>query len=104
MHELLQPHFLDQSETFDRQFLGMTKKEFDYRACEEARRALLQKLNAGLAERDRAFLLNFNDASPDWSLFPNTGIENLSGVRWKLQNIQRLKITNPGKHRQSMES
>lgn len=104
MHELLQPHLLDQSETFDRQFAGMTIDSFNYKVCEEARIALVEKINTSLTKEDKAFLISFNNAEPDWSLFSFKGAESLPGVKWKLQNIQNLKNANPKKHSQLVEN
>lgn len=104
MHELIQPHLLDQRETFDRQFLGMTIDVFNYQICEEARIALVEQIGKSLTEKDKTFLVSFNKAEPIWSLFSLRGVENLPGVKWKLQNIENLKNSNPKKHSQLVES
>jgi len=104
MHELLHPHLLDQSETFDRQFAGMTIDSFNYKVCEKARIALVEQINTSLTKKDKAFLISFNNAEPDWLLFSLKGAESLPGVKWKLQNIQNLKQANPKKHSQLVES
>lgn len=44
-----------------------------------------------LSERNRAFLISLKQGEPDWGLAPASGIENLPGVQWKLQNIHKLR-------------
>ena len=57
-----------------------------------------------LTPSERAFLLSFEEGSPDWSLFPAAGAERLPAPRWKLLNIQKLRSDNPAKHAAALKT
>lgn len=96
--ELLNPEAKDQRQTFAGEFAGMTLLPFDYAAHEATFAELTAKVKASLTPTERAFLLSFEEGSPDWSLFPAAGAERLPAPRWKLLNIQKLRSDNPAKH------
>jgi len=98
MNELLNPNFQDQREAFDTQFDGMSPLPFTYEDYESTRTGLLEELDHKLTENDRRFLISFKSGEPDWALSPIDGLESMASVRWKLQNIQKLKENNPKKH------
>ncbi len=98
IHELLNPNFQDQREAFGSQFEGMTRESFTYEDYEATRLALLEELSRQLTDEDRAFLISFKSGAPDWKLYPLKGIQDMSAVQWKLQNIRSLKDRNPEKH------
>ena len=100
LHEVLQPHLLDQQSVFDNQFQGMSDIAFTYEDFEATREKLIETLNSSLTDTDRSFLLSFKRGEPDWDLFPVAGLKDMSAVQWKLQNIQNLKRSNPGKHKE----
>jgi hypothetical protein len=39
--------------------------------------------------------VNFENATPDWSTY---NFAQFPAVKWKLQNIEKLKSSNPSKH------
>lgn len=43
------------------------------------------------------FLLSLVTAEPEWALLDIPHVEKLPGVRWKLQNLERLRKTNARK-------
>lgn len=93
-HELLQPHFIDQRPVFNSQFNGMTNEAFTWEMFEEARQAIVKKVRSSLTLVDKELLRSFAAGKPewiseDWSVYP--------GIRWKLQNILKLKATNKTK-------
>jgi len=100
MQEVLQPHLLDQRHVFESQFHGMSDIPFTYEDFEKTREELINTVNSSLSERDRSFLLSFKRGDPDWNLYPIAGINELSGVQWKLLNLQNLIKFNPGKHKE----
>jgi predicted nucleotidyltransferase component of viral defense system len=90
-HELLQPHFIDQRPVFNSQFNGMTNEAFTWEMFDEARLAIVKKVRSSLTTADKELLRSFAAGKPDWvgkdwSVYP--------GIRWKLQNILKLKATN----------
>ena len=94
MYELLQPNLLDQRVAFEQQFEGMSAIEFSYDDFEGARNLLIAKITESLNEKDRAFLLDFNDLEPDWSDY---NFQDFPSVKWKLINLEKLKKGNPKK-------
>ncbi len=73
----------------------MSSEPFSYEEYEEARSKLVSMVNTSLTDEDRNFLLSFDNAEPDWSLY---SFEQFPAVRWKLQNLRELRKTNPKKH------
>lgn len=98
IHEMIQPNLLDQRQTFETQFAGMTETPFSYEDFEATRERLIADIKAGLTEDQQRFLLSFKNAQPDWSLFPHDRLKDLPAVKWKLGNIEALKTKNPTKH------
>ncbi|MBN4075282.1 nucleotidyl transferase AbiEii/AbiGii toxin family protein [Gammaproteobacteria bacterium AH-315-E17] len=95
MHELLDPHLLDQRAAFENQFEGMAREPFTYDDYQETRDNLIQEVNEALTEEDKAFLLGVKTLKPDWAVYP---FERFPSVKWKLLNLEKLKRTNPKKH------
>jgi hypothetical protein len=96
--ELLAPEAKDHRHTFVGEFAGMTLHPFDYATHEATLAELTSVVLSSLADAERKFLLSFESGSPDWSLFPVAGADNLPAPRWKLLNIQKLRSANPAKH------
>lgn len=64
----------------------------------ETRTRLLADIKAKLNEPARKFLLSLHDASPEFGLIGLPHAAELPAVRWKLQNLQKLKRENSDKH------
>ncbi|MDH5723578.1 MAG: nucleotidyl transferase AbiEii/AbiGii toxin family protein [Alphaproteobacteria bacterium] len=95
IHEMIRPNFLDQRGVFETQFAGMSKIPFSYEGFEVTRVRLVEEIHAGFTNTDRAFLLSFKNAEPDWKLFPYDKVKDLPALKWKLFNIETLKAKNP---------
>lgn len=98
INEVLFPHLSDQKETFENQFYGMTAAPFSYEEYENTRKRLLNEIHSKLTETDKSFLLSFKNGEPDWKLFPIKNLKDLPAVKWKIENLKRLKESNPKKH------
>ena len=48
-------------------------------------------LKALFTQQDFDFLMSFKRGTPDWQLAPESQIQHLPAVKWKLQNISRMK-------------
>ena len=94
--ELLAPQLQDRRDIFENQFEGMSREPFSYKEHEETRNKLVRMTNASLTDEDKNFLLRADNAEPDWSLY---AFEQFPAVQWKLQNLKKLRDTNPDKHR-----
>jgi hypothetical protein len=91
----LSPHPIDQSAVFESQFNGMTDSSFNYEEYQAIRDELIIKVNESLTQEDKEFLLAFSKGDPDWS---KVDYSKLPAVKWKLLNINKLKIIDPQKY------
>jgi len=101
IHEVIRPNFQGQRQTMSNQFDGMSEEPFTYEDYEAVRVQLVKTIHARLTEQDKKFLLGIKNLAPDWSLYD---FARFPAVQWKLQNLQKLKESNPGKHREQYEA
>ena len=101
--ESLQPNSIDQTDALENQFKGMSDVDFSYADYEEARVNLIAEVNAALTETDKDFILSFEEGTPDWDKCSAGDLSNYPSVKWKLQNINKLKEMNSQKHQQGIE-
>lgn len=101
--ESLNPNPIDQQEALDNQFEGMTDEPFNYDDYQKARLNLIEVVNQGLTDDDKAFLISFEEGNPDWSKCCAGDLSYYPSVRWKLQNIAKLKSSNPTKHEEGIK-
>ncbi|MDP3175242.1 MAG: hypothetical protein Q8M88_12495, partial [Phenylobacterium sp.] len=59
-----------------------------------ARERLVREIQLGLDEEERRFLLSLVAGTPEWGLLGIDHVEQLPGVRWKLQNLAQLRKSN----------
>ena len=100
IHELLRPHFIDQSIVFESQFKGMTDSSFEYPEYVNTRETLIKMVNESLTKEDKEFLLAFSKGEPDWT---NVDYSKYPAIKWKLLNVNKLKNENPQKHKETIE-
>jgi predicted nucleotidyltransferase component of viral defense system len=100
MIEVLNPNFLDQNKTMENQFSGMSAEHFDYHDFEQTRIKLVELVNSSLKLEDKQFLLSVKSLNPNWSIHD---FEKFPAVRWKLQNLEKLKKLNHKKHKQQFD-
>ena len=96
--ESLNPNFNDQRDALTNQFEGMSSTPFTYEQYETTRRRLVEYINDHLTPTDKAFLLGFEDGTPDWDASEYRDFQHYPSVQWKLFNIQKLKFRNQKKH------
>ncbi len=101
INEVIRPNFQDQRSAHENQFAGMTDDVFSYEDFEVTREKLVQVLNQSLTQKDKEFLLSVKDVNPDWSIYD---FQRFPSINWKLQNLQKLKTNNPGKHQEHLEN
>lgn len=94
IHEILAPNLLDQRSALHHQFAGMTAEEFTYEEYENTRSDLINTIHHHLTDEDKQFLLAFQNLEPDWQHYQLAEFPN---VKWKLQNLQKLKEADPTK-------
>lgn len=101
MHELLNPHPIDQSTVFESQFKGMTDNSFGVHEFENTRELLIKMISESLTDEDKEFLLTFSKGEPDWT---KVDYSKFPAIRWKLLNIQKLKDSNPSKYTEQVDA
>ena len=97
LHESFAPNLIDQKDALANQFEGMTDVPFSYEEYEEARTKLVADVNALITPQDKAFLVSFELAEPDWDGFDFHYFKDYPSVQWKLMNLMKLKKQNPAK-------
>ncbi|MFV9552261.1 nucleotidyl transferase AbiEii/AbiGii toxin family protein [Algibacter sp. PT7-4] len=91
LNEMLQPNLIDQREVMDNQFDGMSSESFTYEDFERTRAKLIDTIHQNLTVKDKRFLLDFSNLTPDWSIYD---FERFPAVQWKLKNLNKLKTGN----------
>lgn len=97
MHELLYPQLRDIRYDHEHNFQGMTAEPVPIDALLATRDRLVRQIQRELDDRERRFLVSLARAEPEWPLVEVGHIEQLPGVRWKLQNLEQLRRTNARK-------
>ncbi|MCE9936006.1 nucleotidyl transferase AbiEii/AbiGii toxin family protein [Aeromonas salmonicida] len=100
--EVMDPRWKDLSDAFQQEFEGMTNAPVTLEELLEVPEAMFAALKAQFIQRDRDFLLSFKRGEPDWTLFDVPTAEQLPAIRWKLQNLQKLRDKNPEKHQKAL--
>ena len=97
VHEVLFPSLRDIRKEYENDFEGMTEEPVALKTLLAARARMVRELQAGLGAAERCFLLSLVAAEPEWSLLGVEHLEQLPGLRWKLQNLGQLRRANPRK-------
>ena len=97
IHESFAPSLIDQHDALVNQFDGMSDIPFTYEEFEQTRDELIRKVNALVTPEDKSFLLSFESAEPDWEHFEFGYFQDYPSVKWKFQNLLKLKSQNPAK-------
>ncbi len=98
INEIITPNPQPLAPAYRNDFVGMTRDEVSLEALEETRTWLFGTLPQSLTRAERDFLLSLKAGEPDWTLSPLPALEDMPAMKWKLQNIRRLKQANPRKH------
>jgi predicted nucleotidyltransferase component of viral defense system len=91
VHEVLFPSLRDIRQEFEHNFAGMTVDPVELETLLAARERMAHELQQGLTADERGFLLSLVAAEPEWALLDVPHLKQLPGVRWKLQNLERLR-------------
>ncbi len=89
-HKVLSPCWKDITEPFQNEFSGMTFEEVSLEALRGVPETMLSAPKAHFTQQDFDFLMSFKRGEPDWNLAPESHIQNLPAVQWKLRNIGRM--------------
>ena len=97
-HELLDPNLLDLDKPFASEFVGMTNESVTLDALLETRQHLIADVQLRLDKSAATFLRSLIDGTPDFDAIDFPQAAQLPAVRWKVQNLLKLKADNPAKH------
>lgn len=97
-HELLDPNLLNLDKPFANEFEGMTNEPVTIGALVETRKHLISDVQSRLDKSAATFLRSLIDGAPDFDVIGLPQAAQLPAVRWKVQNLLKLKADNPAKH------
>ncbi|PQA89239.1 nucleotidyl transferase AbiEii/AbiGii toxin family protein [Hyphococcus luteus] len=103
-HELLAPNLKEIGDLYEREFVGMTTTPTTIDELTGARAALIDNIQSRLKENAATFLKTLAVGAPDFVLLGLPDAANLPAIRWKLQNIEKLKASNPEKHAEQVRA
>ena len=96
-HELLSPHKLDNTKVFEQEFKGMSDEIFTIDDCNNTFDILLSQIKQALTADDKQFLIDFFSLNEAWKNADIPNIDKLSGIKWKIENLIKLRKSNPEK-------
>lgn len=97
VHEVLYSHDVDLKPAFSEEFIGMEREPIPLVELQATRERLRRDLAASLTEAHKRFLLGLVADTPPWDAMKFRHLSELPAVRWKLQNLARLKKSNPAR-------
>lgn len=97
IQDVLFPNLQDQRLAMSNQFAGMSDEDFSYQEYEFVRATMIKTVQASITADDKLFILGFKDVIPDWSIY---NFEAYPSIKWKLQNLEKIKASNPAKHKE----
>jgi len=103
VHEVLFSRDVDMSSAFENEFSGMARNPVTLAELQRVRRKLKSELPAALTPDQHRFVLGLVSGEPDWTLMKCRHLSQLPAIKWKLQNLAKLKKSNPGKFTQQSE-
>lgn len=91
VHEVLfaKPRSLE--DEYEAGFVGMTVDQVDLAALEAVQSRLHHDLPRALTAEHREFLASLVRLEPDWSLMPYDHLRDLPAIRWKVENLGKLR-------------
>lgn len=101
IQDVLFPNLQDQRLAMANQFDGMSEQQFTYEEFEIVRETMVKTVQASITEEDKLFILGFKNCTPDWSIY---NFEAYPSIKWKLQNLEKLKTANSIKHKELYDS
>lgn len=100
VHEVLFSRDRDLRMAFENEFQGMTRDPVSLDRLENTRTRLRKELLGSLTAAHRRFPLSILECKPEWDLIQFAHLKDMPALRWKIQNLQKLKGSNPMKFQQ----
>jgi predicted nucleotidyltransferase component of viral defense system len=103
VHEVLNPTLQDVSREFETAFQGMTTGPIELNDLLAARERMIATIQNSLDQNERDFLRSFVRNEPDWGALDIPNLDKFPAIRWKLQNLERLREVNRQKYDEQHE-
>lgn len=103
LHEVLSPKLRDIQQDYERTFVGMTSEPVDLEALLAVREHLVQEMTRILDSAERQFLLSLVSGNLEWDLLGVEHLEGLPGIRWKFNNLERLRAKDKRRFAEQFE-
>lgn len=103
VHEVLFSRPLDIAAAFRNEFAGMTRQPVALDELLAVRERLHAELPEALSPEHRRFLSSLVEAEPEWDAAPCLHLSEMPAIRWKLENLNKLKRSNPKKFREQSD-
>jgi hypothetical protein len=97
IHEVLFSRPIDMTAAFQNEFAGMAREPLAFDDLLAVRERLQSELPAALTLEHRHFLISLVEAEPLWDLAPFPHLSEMPAIRWKFENLKKLKRANPKK-------
>lgn len=97
IHEVLFGNMKDIFYEYENNFKGMTTNDIDIETLVNAREEMFKKVHSMLTKEHKDFLISLSLAEPKWDLIDIPHLQQMPGTRWKLMNLEKLKIADPKK-------
>jgi hypothetical protein len=97
VHEVLFPSLRNIRQDFENNVRGMTTEPVELAVLLTTRDRMISELQNGLDADERRFLISLVANQPEWASLGIPHVEQLPGIRWKIQNLEKLQKINPTK-------
>lgn len=104
LSEIIAPNILDRKSIFLSEFQGMTDIEFSYEQHIETLKYLVNLIQENLKGKYKKQLLDFVSLNVDFESFNIPNIEKFPAIKWKIQNLEKLREINFDKFRQEYDN
>lgn len=104
LYEIIAPNILDRESVFYSEFQGMTDTDFTYEQHIKTLKYLIKIVQRYLRENYKNQLLDFVSLNADFASFNIQNLEKFPAVKWKIQNLKKLREINPDKFKQEYHS
>jgi len=88
--EILDPNFIDISQTYENEFRGMTTEDISLKDLIQTRTTLVGVIKEKLTTNERRFILSVKQRKPQWSLLGIEHTPDLPAVKWKMINLRQM--------------
>lgn len=103
IHELLSPKEIDIDDQYDG-FKSMMRKHVSLEELYSAKKQLLNELHKKLEGTALKFLEDFHQCRPDFSLIGLPQAAELPAIKWKLLNLNKLRVQGSEKHKKLIKN